>query len=608
MAFTGDLEQLNIVDIIQLINTTRRSGIFSVRGKKGESRIIFTNGYIVGASHLNNKVRIGTVLVKMNAVSLEDLKLALELQQKAGRSRKPLIETLMELGKLEHDNALKCLKKLIEITIVELIGWTEGTFTLDTDVIAVSPEVNYPLTRMHQEISLDAQMVLMDALRIFDERERDRRSGKVVPSDEELYADILPSEGTVKAGGGNAVITADDLGLGDIEHMERRIPEALPANEIFDPIQIHRQKIKETLADFSPEEQEAFVSFLERSTVSIDARDGSARQEGRARALVLLSGDELIKHSVMTICKAENGLVFATDGEEELDRIVAQCLTIKASPVLVFDSPEPRGGMLSQEKIIGLRQKIRERHPGVSIIQLASLMDYSFMLQSFRDGIRAVFPKPAREARRETFIRDMMTFLETFHSYIDGFFDEQRRPSSVQDDRLPKFKEHITGLRDLHEPSAVSLALLQAVSEMLERTITFIARPAELVGERAIGVFAEKSAGPTSAGTLKIPLARPSAFRDLVEKGQFFYGERDDEVLNKHLFTAIGAPRSPVMLLLPMKSIGKTVTLTYGDFGEKDVSRVRDDLLEILANEAGLVLENVLYRKQLNRASRRGGA
>jgi Domain of unknown function (DUF4388) len=604
MPFTGDLEQLNIVDIIQLINTTRKSGTFSVKGKKGESRIIFSNGYIVGASHLNNKIRIGTVLVKMNAVTLEDLKLAMDLQRKAGRSRKPLIATLMELGKLGHDDALKGLKKLIDITIVELIGWTEGTFTLDTDIIAVSPEVNYPLTRMHQGISLDAQMVLMDALRIFDERERDRRAGKVVPPDEELYADILPSEKTVESVERSAGITADDLGLGDLDHLERKIPEALPANETFDPVQIHRQKIKETLADFSPEEQEAFVSFLERSTVSIDARDGSARQDSRTRALILLSEDELITHSVMTICKAENGLVFTTDGEEELDRIIDQCLRIKASPMLVFDSPDTPGGMLSQEKIVGLRQRIRERHPGVSIIQLASLMDYAFMLQSFRDGIRAVFPKPAREARKETFIRDMMTFLETFHSYIKGFFDERREPSAP-DGHLQGLKDRITGLRELHEPSAVSLALLHAVSEMFERTVTFIARPAELAGERAIGVFAEKSAGPTSAAKLKVPLTRPSALRDLVEQGQFFYGERDDEVLKKYLFKSIGAPLSPVMLLLPMKSIGKTVTVTYGDFGEKEASPVQADLLEILANEAGLVLENVLYRKQLSRTSRK---
>jgi len=67
MALTGDLAQLHITDIIQLIHTTRQSGNLSIEGPRGESRIIFSNGYIVGANHLNSRVRIGSVLVAMKS-------------------------------------------------------------------------------------------------------------------------------------------------------------------------------------------------------------------------------------------------------------------------------------------------------------------------------------------------------------------------------------------------------------------------------------------------------------------------------------------------------------------------------------------------------------
>ncbi len=317
----------------------------SVKGSRGESRFIFSNGYIVGASHLNNRIRIGTVLVKMNAITKEDLAQALEIQKSAGKNRKPLITTLIELGKLGRDEASRGLKKLIEMTLVELIGWSKGTFTLDTDAITVSPECSYPLSKMEQEISLDAQMILMDALRIYDERERDRQAGKTVPSDEELFADVIASEGSVENRQKSSVLTADDLGLADLDHLERKIPQFVPVAEIFDPLQIHRQKIRETLADFSPEEQESLCLFsgkvygTYRSTY-----DGSQRQEGTASGLILFSEDELIKHSVMTICKDEGVLVFATDGEEELDRIIDQCVTIKVLPLLVFDDPETPDG------------------------------------------------------------------------------------------------------------------------------------------------------------------------------------------------------------------------------------------------------------------------
>ena len=601
MALTGELEHLHIVDIIQLINTARKSGTLSVKGSRGESRFIFSNGYIVGASHLNNRIRIGNVLIKMNAITRAELSQALEVQKNAGRNRKPLLITLIELGKLKREDAARGLRKLIEMALVELVGWTKGTFTLDTDVITVSPECSYPLSKMEQEISVDAQMILMDALRVFDERERDRQAGKTVLSDEELYADVIFPEDSAETVEKTPVLTADDLGLGELDQLERKIPEVFPAVELFDPAEIHRQKIKDILVDFSSEEQDSFVSFLEKSAKS-RGYDVSQRQEGRATGLILFSEDKLIKHSVMTICKDEGVLVFATEGEEDLDRIIAQCLSIKVLPVLVFDSPGEPEALLSREKIVSLRRQVGERYPQVPVIQMTSPPDYSFTLQSFRDGVRAVFPRPPKVVRKETFIPDAIQFLDTFKSFITGIFDEEKEFSA--DNQLGRLKKSISAFRDLGEPAAVSLALLQAVSELCDRAISFIVRTEGLTGDKAIGVYDEKNAGPTSVTRLKVSLSSPSVFRDVIEKGRFFFEECDDEVLNK-LFEVIGAPLSPAIILLPVKSLEKTVMLIYGDFGGNEASPLQGDALEILAHEAGLVLENLVYRKQPGKAPKK---
>ncbi len=601
MPFTGDLEQLNIVDIIQLLNTTRKSGIFSVKGTRGESRIIFSNGYIVGASHLDNKVMIGTVLVKMKAIAVEDLKLALDVQKKAGKNRKPLLETLMELGRLKQDEALRGLKKLIDITIVDLVGWKKGTFTLDTDIVAVSPDVSYPLSKMEQQISLDAQMVLMDALRIFDERERDRQNGKAFTSDEEHFADVIPPEDAAAVG---AVITADDLGLGNLDRIESKIPEFSPDDEVFDPAAIHRQKIEETLADLPAEEREAFVSFLKKSTASINAYDRSGRGGGQAKALILVSEDGLIKHSIMTICKDEGVLVFSSDGEEELCNILDECIKIKVLPILVFDNPEAAGGFLSGEAIISMRRMVKEKYPMVSALQLASPADYTFTLQSLRDGMRAVFPKPSKGHLDSTFTRDTIKFLESFNGYIKSFFHEQldlTAPGSP----LSRLKDRVAFLRHLDGPPAVSLALLKFVSETFERAITFFVRRTEIAGEKAVGVYAEKNAGPTSVTRVKVPLSGSPLLRQVIEEGQLFYGKSDDVGLKNNLFDAIGEPASATIMLLPVRSRGKTVTLVYGDFGTREASSIQCDELEVLANEAGLLVENAFYRKQLAEAARK---
>jgi hypothetical protein len=189
-------------------------------------------------------------------------------------------------------------------------------------------------------------------------------------------------------------------------------------------------------------------------------------------------------------------------------------------------------------------------------------------------------------------------------SYIRGFFQEQLESASGES-QLSAVKDRILAIRDISEPSEVSLALLRLVSEIFERSITFIVDREELSGEKAIGVYAEKDAGPTSVTRLKLALSKPSVFRDTVDKGAVFFGESGDEVLRKDLFEAIGEPLSPTIILVPLRRRGKTVVLTYGDFGGKEAVQVQCDLLEILANEAGLVLENVLYRKKLNMVSQR---
>jgi hypothetical protein len=596
MAFTGELEHLHIVDIIQLVHTTRKSGIFSVKGAKGESRIVFSNGYIVGANHINNSVRIGTVLVKTGAITIDDLKQVLGSTKDAAKDHGPLLVTLIKMGKLKREDALKGLKKLVELTIVELMSWTKGTFTFDTDTVIFSSEGGASSGDMGPDVVLDAQMVLMDALRIFDERERDRAAGKEVPSFEALFADVLPGERTGEPKGEPSTITADVLGLDDLDRLEKKIPRPVSEMEIFDPVEIHRQKIKELLTGFSSAEQEAFVAFLKKSVGRKAAPDASALQAGKA--VVLFSGDQLIRHSVLTICKEDGVPVFATDDEEDLERIVSQCLSSMRMPVVVFDRPAGPEGGFPEETIIALRNRVRGTYPAVPLLQLAAPRESSFILRSYHDGVWAVLPKQLKEDRRETYVHDTIQFLTAFKSYIKGF---QYRPDT-NDRYVKELKKDIKALREIATPSDAALVMLAAVAEMFERAVTFIVRPTELIGERSVGVSTEKSMGPTHADRLKIPLAKPSVFREVLEKGHVFYGESRDETL-KGLFQEIGKPLSPAVVLLPLISDRKVVAVVYGDFGKNEASPVQLDILEILAQQVGISLEYALFRRQMTKAS-----
>jgi hypothetical protein len=599
MAFTGDLENLSIVDIIQLIHTTRKSGIFYVKGGKGESKIVFSNGFIVGANHINNSIRIGTVLVKMGAVTIDDLKQALSASDAApAKDRVPLMAALMRMGKLKREDAQRGLQKLVAMTIIELMGWTKGTFTFDSDAFVYSSKNGASPGDMGQDVGADAQMVLMDALRIYDERERDRANGKEVPSFETLYTDILPTQSAGGAKEKGSMITAEDLGLADIDRLEKKIPRSVSEMEIFDPIEIHRLKIKEILAGFTFDEQEAFVSFLRKTSERRIAPDSSAQQSGKV--VVIFSNDKLIRHSAMTVCNDEGVPVFSADDEPGLERIVAQCLSAMRMPIAVFDAPSVEEGGYTEEKILGIRNRVKTKYPAIPLLQFASPENDAFVLQSYNDGVRAVFPKPSKEVRRETFVRDTIRFLGAFKTYIRDF---QHHPDAA-DRHLKELKDNIKALRRITAPADAALVMLAAVAEMFERAVTFIVRTEELIGERAIGVNSEKSMGPIPANRLKVRLSKTSIFREAVEKGRTFYGESSDEAL-KELFTELGKPLSPAVVLVPLICDMKVVAVVYGDFGKKEASPVQLDLLEILAQQVGIVLEYAICRKQMAKASQK---
>jgi hypothetical protein len=206
MSFSGDLEHLPIVDVIQLMHSTRNSGILHISGRKGESQLVFKKGYIVGASHLNNGIRIGDILVAQGAITEDTLQEALGIQHTPGPERKPLIITLLDRGMVEEREAYAALRSLIELTLIEVLTWRKGDFTLVASDETTNDEFKYYPNEIDREINVDVQSILMDALRVFDEKVRD---GEITLEEESEAGDD---------------ITADLLGLDALDQIERKIP------------------------------------------------------------------------------------------------------------------------------------------------------------------------------------------------------------------------------------------------------------------------------------------------------------------------------------------------------------------------------------------------
>jgi len=587
MSFSGDLRHLPIVDVIQLLHSTRKTGTLCLKSHKGESQLTFNDGYFVSANHVNNSVRIGRILVEMQVISLEELERALLEQKNAGANRKPLVATLIEAGKINKDDAYKGLETLIEMTIVEILTWTSGTFTLDVDKIDVSDEYRYFPETLKQDLSMDTQGVLMDALRIYDEKKRDGTlTEESFPSGEDGSTEQPSESGTPIAG-----ITADLLGLGDLEALEKRIPDVFTGIKDHAPVDIHRQNIGEKLKGLPLGEQDKLIAFLNNLSKS-PALDSHGTQ---ALAVIVFSRDEVVKYIITAICKHEGLFVFTTDEEVNLDHIIDQTLSKELLPVLVVDTPKELGAGFSAATEIALLQTKRAKYPKLSILQLAPPQDLDTCLQALQAGIRAVLPRASQEDGKDSFANDTIAYMETFRSYLRTSF------TGTDQQFLHQFRESVLELETLKEAPDLVFVLLRFASLLFERTLTLIVGKSELIAEKGIGIKAPKDAGPTTALLYRIPLGQPSLFQDVINSGSLYFGPANDTIMNDHLFEKIGAPLSSKILLLPIKSFGRVVALIYSDFGTKTSTPAAVELLDTLSKHASLVLDNAFYRKKFEK-------
>ncbi|MCM0081002.1 DUF4388 domain-containing protein [Geomonas sp. Red32] len=574
MSFDGDLQHFPIADVIQLLHATAKSGTLTLRSLKGESQLVFKDGYIVSANHVNNSVRIGQILMDMGVITAEELESALHEQQKAGSGRKPIIQTLIEGGRIHPDQAYHGLEVLIEMTIVEVLTWIRGTFSLDVEKTIASDEYRYFPEQLKKDIHLNTQSVLMDALRIYDERKRD---GTL--EDGSLFRPLGPGL-AMAAEPADAELSAADLGLDELDGLERKIPKAFSALDEVEE-ETPKKRLQGVLTGIAAEEQQQLFRYLE----SLADRPEPLPAEA---AVVLFSADPVVRECVSAVSGA--GFVCATRDAAGLDAIIDQLHSKGRRPVLVVDGAEAAGRPAAARETVALVQEKVGKFAALRVLVLCAPWDLELSAHALQSGAEAVVPKASRAERRETFISDTIECSRALDAVLRKGAPALKEGTQGS---LPRVKELFSSFADLREPSEVTFTLLKSVGGFFSRAVTFVAVRSELVAERGIGVTAPGEVTPLR---LRLPVAPHSLLQQTLE-GQCYYGDADAS-LRETIRGAIGLPASMKALLLPVKSFGRVIALIYADFGDRAGGEPQLELLEVLAQHAGVVIDNALYRKR----------
>jgi hypothetical protein len=434
----------------------------------------------------------------------------------------------------------------------------------------------------------------MNALRIFDEKKRD---GKLEEKDStEIEFDLLPSPEKEE----ETILSAEDLGLDEMDQLESRLPEAYSVLEDRVPGVIHLQEVEKLAPHLSMEERKALVTFLEEFTLPPVEDDAAAKSDRSKQNILFYSCDDLVSYCLTVVCRDAGISVFATSEEEALDHLLRRRTGSGNLPLLVLDSPNDDDEGFSAGRISMLRARKREEFRQIRMVQFAPANEAAFVTQAYNDNVRAVFPKPSRKGEEEGYVSDTIRFLKAFQGYIRNYAAE----SEFAD--MERLNGVFTELRGGGGAPDAAFILLGFVADLFERSITLIVREKELVAEKGIGIKAGKATGVIPSMGFRIPLTKPSLLNEVIEGGQPYFGHVDDAVLEEYLFARIGAPEKSSLLLLPLRYQGKTISLTYGDFGEKEPTSVDLGALGLLAKHAEVSLENAMYRKRIEKSAAKG--
>jgi Domain of unknown function (DUF4388) len=614
MPFEGNLEDIPVEDIIQLLHFAQKSGRLRLQDKKhGRACLTFKNGAITSASHPGSGVDIGNILRELDTVSQDALEKAVTRQKGAGEDRKPLVATLVEMGELDCQEASEGLVRLVERVVQDIISWRRGSFKFNIDDAAFEDDFRYVPEQVVEELNLDTQMILMDALRIFDERNRDETEPQAkaetdVQQDEPLEADSqatsieeeqLPTD--------NKHAEADDAGEDKPEekieaapHVAQVIPmkglrnEGAQTGDGDSAAMIEesaRPTASEILGGIGEDETDGILDSLERS-----AEEKQESSENTKDAALIFSQDGYIKYLMNSYLKEHGVYAYISPIWQDLLPKMQVCLDEGILPLIVIDLSEPTVDARDLRKAELSIKKIQDVYPEAGIIVICSKDNLDFCCQWYQLGIRTILPRPANDQSENK------VFAELLQSCVMNVFRERRaflRRTTVIQNQMSILKRRVQQFQTRNDTQEISLAVLEHMAEGLERAIIFLVRKTDLLGLGAFGLDQQVSENLTSIMKIKIPLTEPSIFSRTVKDGITFHGEAQDSILEEHLFKKIEAPFCKEILLLPLKSEDKTILVIYGDFGRQDSSAVLIDSLEILANQAGLAFENALLRKQL---------
>jgi hypothetical protein len=250
----------------------------------------------------------------------------------------------------------------------------------------------------------------------------------------------------------------------------------------------------------------------------------------------------------------------------------------ESAPIVVIDI---RGSSLSVESIRGLRRT----RPRASVV--AYCQPHVPLNQVYDAGAAAAVH--GDETALAACVKGMYrarTELSTESLVADGIREG-----------FARLRRIVGELRSGLLSTTVSLNLMNAVAESLDRAILFVIQGELLIPLGAFGVVSSGKKLFELSRNLQISLREPSVFTECMETGRARLARYEEANLPKAFKEIVNRPRAGHVAVLPVSGSQRVIAIIYVDNGNKDRPIADIQVLELAAFQLGLALENEFLRR-----------
>lgn len=551
MSLVGNLEDLGLGEILQIVSLSRKTGVLSLKSRGREGSVVFRNGQVVRASSSTYQQSLGEVLIQRGVIDLAVLRKALSLQQEQGFQERLGVILVKHFG-VAQDVIEDVVREQIENVVFSLFAWAEGdfNFVVQEHIETVDGTRMDPLQFMLDQ-GLNPQFLAMEGTRILDEKRHAAEMGGAGEDcgHDDLDIDFDLIDSTDSAPRPAPVVKQPLVLVDDDGPTLQMIADGLRTAGF----EVHAlTKSEDTLIKV-----DTLYRSGERPTVLIDLIMPKMDGSGVLGGIELL---ELLHNNFKDISLIVIADYHHAEAEKKV-RELGHLFTMKprrveiATPQIVERFIDQLAGDLRQVQSGSLSPEWQERfNLGDELrIEMGDDEDMPVSAESTQDSGGL--------------------------SLLRGMLEELNNP-------------------DLQ--GGILLLVLRFASEFLNRAIVFLVDENLVSGAGQFGIVSGMTSGDEKVRAIHFSLDSDSMFRETSRTGKDMVGRPNPTPLDTRIFDQLGGGIPEEIYIGPLTSNARVIGFLYGDNLPERRPVGNLEPLSIFLSQAGLAIEKNMLERQLN--------